>query len=120
MSKKEIGTWGELQAAAYLKEKGYALISRGYRTRFGEIDLIVHDAHFVAFVEVKTRKDNAFSEAREAVDHRKMERIRQTAALWLSENETELQPRFDVMELYAPQGVGTKTPKIRHLEDAFQ
>ena len=43
-----------------------------------------------------------------------------TAALYLSENSTRLQPRFDVIEIYAPQGTLTPNPEIYHLEDAFQ
>jgi len=120
MEKKKIGDWGEEQAAAYLRRKGYRIVSTGYRSRFGEIDLIAADSHFVIFVEVKTRKDDRFAQAREAVDRRKIERIIKTAGLWLTKNETRLQPRFDVIELYAPQGIDSKNPKISHLEDAFQ
>ena len=47
-----------------------------------------------------------------------LERLRQTAELWLSQNETELQPRFDVIEVYAPQG--EKGPlRVVHHENAF-
>ena len=47
------------------------------------------------------------------------ERIRATAALWLETHETALQPRFDVVEVYAPDGMHTKAPEIRLIEDAF-
>ena len=120
MRQKLLGAWGEARAAEYLRGKGYRLLSLGYRTRYGEIDLIAANAQFVAFVEVKTRRDAGFAEAREFVDGRKRERIRATAEMWLSEHATELQPRFDVIELYAPEGVDTKNPKIRHWEDAFR
>ena len=50
---------------------------------------------------------------------RKQERLRQTALLWLEGHETRLQPRFDVIEIYAPDGMATKQPVIRQLEDAF-
>ena len=59
-------------------------------------------------------------EAREFVDYRKQERLRTTAAFYLAEHETALQPRFDVIEIYAPDGVATRAPVINHLEDAFQ
>lgn len=120
MTRKLIGAWGEDRAAAYLERKGYQIIAAGYRTRYGEIDLIAADTQFVAFVEVKTRKDAGFAEAREFVDQHKVVRIRQTAEMWLSAHECALQPRFDVIEIYAPQGVDTQGPKIVHLEDAFQ
>ena len=55
----------------------------------------------------------------DTVDARKQERIRATAALWLETHETALQPRFDVVEVYAPDGMHTKAPEIRLIEDAF-
>ena len=116
---KRIGDWGETYAADYLRVYGYRILETGYRTRYGEIDLIAVDEAFVVFAEVKTRKDARFAEAREFVDARKIERIRQTAEMWLLEHETELQPRFDVIEIYAPAGADTVEPKIQHLEDAF-
>ena len=120
MREKLLGAWGEARAAEYLEKKGYRILSRGYQTRFGEIDLIAADAKFLAFVEVKTRKDDDFAEAWESVGARKRARIRRTAEIWLYVYPAELQPRFDVIEVYAPAGVRTKNPEIRHWEDAFQ
>lgn len=117
---KQTGRWGEQLAAAWLKKKGYQLEASNYSCRFGEIDLIVRNRRFVVFVEVKLRKSADFAQARDFVDLRKQARIRTTAELWLSQHETSLQPRFDVIEIYAPEGVETKKPVIRHLEDAFQ
>ena len=56
----------------------------------------------------------------EYVDRRKQDRLRLTASMYLSQNETALQPRFDVIEIYAPYGMDTPEPQIIHLEDAFQ
>ena len=120
MNKKRIGSWGEARAAEYLRDKGYKIVSMGYRSRFGEIDLIATDSEFVAFVEVKTRKDAWLAEAREFVDRHKIRRILATAQVWLTKHDTGLQPRFDVIEIYAPRGADTQDPKIQHLEDAFQ
>ena len=106
-------------AAQYLIKKRYKLLASGYRSRFGEIDLIVSNREYLVFVEVKLRKSDAFAEAREFVDSRKQARIRTTAELYLSENPTNLQPRFDVIEIYASDGIDTKNPSIYHLEDAF-
>ena len=114
------GAWGEAVAAQYLKKKHYTLVAAGYRCRFGEIDLIVQNRAFLVFVEVKLRKGAAFAQAREYVDGRKQERLRLTASMYLSQNPTELQPRFDVVEIYAPEGTATRNPKIIHWEDAFQ
>ena len=114
------GVWGEALAGEYLRKKHYTLVAAGYRCRFGEIDLIVKDRKYLVFVEVKLRKSAAFARALEYVDKRKQDRIRTTAAMYLSSNPTKLQPRFDVIEIYAPQGTATPAPEIYHLEDAFQ
>ena len=95
-------------------------MERNYSCRFGEIDLIVSDRAYLVFVEVKLRKSDAFARAAEFVDYHKQNRLRMAAELWLSQHETELQPRFDVVEIYAPEGEQTKNPTIYHLEDAFQ
>ena len=115
-----VGAWGEAIAACYMQKKHYKLVASGYRSRFGEIDLIMHDRNFVVFVEVKLRKSSDFAAAREFVDFHKQNRIRTTAEIYLSQNPTQLQPRFDVIEIYAPEGTETAKPLIRHLEDAFQ
>ena len=121
MGKNNIsGAWGEALAAQYLKKKHYRLLATGYRCRFGEIDLIVCNKTYLVFVEVKLRRNDRFAQAREFVDHRKQERLKITASVYLDQFPTELQPRFDVIEIYAPQGTLTTDPEIYHLEDAFQ
>ena len=114
------GAWGEELAAAYLRKKRFKLLAAGDRSRFGEIDLIVSDRKYLVFVEVKLRKSAQFAKALEYVDHRKQDRIRTTAQCYLAQYPTNLQPRFDVIEIYAPEGTETTHPEIYHLEDAFQ
>ena len=115
-----VGAWGEDLAAEYLRKKCYTLEEMNYHCRFGEIDLIAKDRKFLIFVEVKLRKSDKFAAAAEFVDARKQNRLRLTAQMYLSEHPTSLQPRFDVIEVYAPQGLDTKKPVINHMEDAFQ
>lgn len=114
------GAWGEELAWQYLRKKGFSLEAAGFRCRFGEIDLIVRNKKYLVFVEVKLRKTDRFAQAMEFVDPRKQARIRTTASLYLAEHSTQLQPRFDVIEIYAPEGTLTKRPQIHHMEDAFQ
>lgn len=114
------GAWGEALAAQYLQKKRFKIIATNYRTRFGEIDLIAANRHFLVFVEVKLRKSDKFASAFEYVDVHKQERLRTTAGIYLSQYPTDLQPRFDVIEIYAPQGTETIKPQIHHMEDAFQ
>jgi len=114
-----LGRWGEGLAADYLRKKGYSILAANWRCRFGEIDLIAADRMYLCFVEVKLRKSDAFGQAGAFVDRRKQEKLRTTAQLYLTQNEMSLQPRFDVVEIYAPQGMDTKRPDVRHLENAF-
>ena len=117
---KLLGAWGEATAAEYLRKKKYKLLANGYHSRFGEIDLIVSNSRFIVFVEVKLRKTSAFAQAKDYVDYRKQDKIRTTASIYLATNPTSLQPRFDVIEIYAPDGCATVKPEIIHTEDAFQ
>lgn len=121
MGKSNIsGAWGEAIAAEFLRRKHYTLVAAGYYCKFGEIDLIVKNKKFLVFVEVKLRRNANFARAAEYVDRRKQDRLKMTASMYLAENPTKLQPRFDVIEIYAPQGTSTPAPEIYHLEDAFQ
>ena len=121
MAKSRIsGAWGEALAAEYLRKKHYKLVAVGYRCRFGEIDLIVKDRKYLVFVEVKLHKTDGFAKAYEYVDKHKQDRLRVTASMYLSQNPTSLQPRFDVIEIYAPDGAQIQHPEIYHMEDAFQ
>lgn len=116
-----LGKWGEEQVARYLSKRGWKLLAAGYRCRMGEIDLIVRKGDTLAFVEVKLRKNTAFSTAREQVTPAKQNRIRTTAAQFLSlyPELAECACRFDVAEVYAPEGTETKHTTIQYLENAF-
>lgn len=115
-----LGAWGEAAAAEYLRRKHYKIVAANFRCRVGEIDLVAENRKFIVFVEVKLRKNADFAPAREFVTAEKQRRLRATAGLYLSWNPTKRQPRFDVIEIYAPEGTDTKNPVINHLEDAFQ
>ena len=119
-SSKLSGAWGEALAAEYLRKKRYKIEAVGYYCRFGEIDLIASHKKTLVFIEVKLRKSDQFAQAMEFVDHNKQNRLRTTADFYLSKYPSELQPRFDVIEIYAPHGIETKKPVIRHLENAFE
>ncbi len=114
------GAWGESLAAEYLRKKKYTIVAANFHSRFGEIDLIAENKQFLVFVEVKLRKNANFAMAREYVDRRKQDKLRVTASIYLSQYPTVLQPRFDVVEIYCPQGRTTQDPQITHLEGAFE
>ena len=111
------GALGERIAEAYLIDKGYTVVEKGFRSPFGEIDLIVMDGEYMAFVEVKLRKDASFAEAREFVGKAKQKKLTATANIWLASHKTKLQPRFDVVEIYTPDDIAE--PEIIHIENAF-
>ena len=120
MKKTEtLGAWGEQAAAGYLRKKGFRVLETNYCCRWGEIDIIAQNKEYLVFAEVKLRKDDSHGTAREFVTGPKQAKIRRTAEIYLSENPSELQPRFDVVEIYAPEGRDTKNLRITHLEDAF-
>ena len=119
MDTKLLGSYGEQRAAAFLRDKGYKLVGMNYHTRLGEIDLIVSDRKYIVFVEVKLRRSASFAAAREYVTVTKRRHIIAAAQSWLQKNPSELQPRFDVIEVYAPEGMKESSLKIEHIENAF-
>ena len=117
-NKQLLGSFGEDAAAAFLSKKGFTVIQRNFFCRLGEIDIIAEEGEYLAFVEVKLRKNADHGEAREFVTFSKQKRIILAAKYWLSRHPTELQPRFDVVEVYAPDGARGKV-YLRLLRDAF-
>ena len=113
------GKAGEDRAAEYLSEKGFRILSRNYRSRFGEIDLIAEDGRYLLFVEVKTRESGAPVGPLEAVAPAKRRKIAKTALFYLESHPTKLQPRFDVIAVETARG-GPEILSVRHLENAFE
>ena len=117
MNLGKLGTFGEDRAAVYLKLRGWKIVERNFSCRFGEIDIIAQKGGFIAFVEVKLRSEGSFYSGREAVTVTKQRKIIAAAECWLSQHETDLQPRFDILELTRDRSGRIKTD---HIEDAFQ
>lgn len=114
-----LGLWGEEQAACFLERAGYRILDRRFRCREGELDLVASQGRYLCFVEVKLRKDDRMAQAREFVTRSKQKKLRTAALRYLMAHPSRLQPRFDVVEVYAPQGERTRQPVIRHWLDAF-
>lgn len=117
---KLLGAFGEDAVCRWLKRRGYRILGRNFSCRFGELDIIARKGRYLAFVEVKMRKNADHGAAMEFVTPAKQGRLITTAEYWLMKNPTDLQPRFDVAEVYAPDGLDTRKPEIHYLEDAFQ
>ena len=77
-SKTALGAWGEAIAAEALRSRGFTVVERNYRSRYGEIDIIAENREYLVFAEVKLRKSTYFGAAREFVDARKQEKLRAT------------------------------------------
>ena len=107
-------------AARFLRDKGYTITASNFHSRFGEIDIIACDARYIVFVEVKTRSEDALYAPREAVTPAKQHRILQTAMVYLQGHPTELQPRFDVVEVVTEKGQPMKIVEIDHLMGAYE
>ena len=120
MSSRETGALGESLALGYLVGKGYELVERNYRTRFGEIDLILRGEDVLVFVEVKARRGRGFGDPLEAVTPRKQARVRRMAEAYMAGQRPEFvegfeEIRFDAVGVI----VGVGTNEVRHVEDAF-
>ena len=115
---KAIGDTGEEYAVEYLKKHKYKILSRNYRKRFGEIDIIAEKKGTVAFVEVKTRHENPLTKPFEAVDARKQKKIYKTSIAYIYENNLNCQYRFDVCEVYVNRNT-LKLIEINYFENAF-
>lgn len=113
MKNKLVGREGESLAAGYLRAKGYKILASGYSCRYGEIDLIAQKGEIISFIEVKTRQNDNFAPAWQAVNTAKQERIKLTAMHWISENHENFQYRFDIIEVYM------QPKRINHIENAF-
>ena len=118
-SKREIGNSGESAAAKYLSRSGYSIIERNYFCRFGEIDIIAEDGKYICFIEVKSRRPGSLVTGAEAVDLHKRRKIIMTAKNYLMQNSTELQPRFDVIEVGLRSDGRPIKGSINHIINAF-
>jgi putative endonuclease len=111
-----VGAWGEDLALRYLIKHGYRLVERNYRTRRGEIDLILRKEGTLVFVEVKLRRGTGFGDPLEAVTPRKQATLRYLAERYLAVREPDFDTvRFDVVGILASR----EGLRIEHVEDAF-
>lgn len=116
---RETGNKGECYAAEYLLHKGYHILVQNYHSRYGEVDIIASQDEFIAFIEVKTRSEHCGYSPCEAVDTAKMKKITKTAWCYLQEFPSDLQPRFDVIEIIAARQSSFSVLSCNHIVNAF-
>lgn len=95
----KIGNAGETAVCRYLKRRGYIILARNYKSRFGEVDIIAQRKNVVTFVEVKTRKENSMVSGLDAVGFKKQQRVIMAAKDYILKKNVESQVRFDVAEV---------------------
>jgi len=115
---KQTGDYGEEIACRLLASKGFKILCRNFKSRYGELDIIADSGEILVFAEVKTRKYSSRYSPREAVDFRKQEKIIKTAYMYMMDYGGESQPRFDVVEVILANE--QKVCSITHIEDAFR
>lgn len=112
-----LGTRGERRASDYLVSIGYRIVECNFRCKAGEIDIIAQDAGDLVFIEVKSRRSNAFGYPSESVDKRKQQKLINSAQQYLIERDLgEIACRFDIVEVYFNDG---KTVRIEVIKGAF-
>lgn len=114
-----LGKWGEELVAKDLTRRGWRIAERNWHCRFGELDIVAETGDFLVFVEVKLRKNDCCGPARAFVTADKQRKLRMTAESYLQQHPTDLQPRFDVAEVYAPFGELAERSTIEYIENAF-
>jgi putative endonuclease len=117
LARQRLGREGEQLACAELERLGYRLLSRRYRTRYGEIDIVAEDGEVLVFVEVKARTDDSFGHPAEAVTDQKQHRVVAMAEAYLAREQVgDRVCRFDVV---AVDGTGAGAA-ITVYRDAFR
>lgn len=91
------GERGENEAVAYLQAQSALIVTRNFRSPYGEIDVIIEDDGVLAFVEVRKRKAKAMVSAAQSITPQKMHKIRQSALVYLQHHPTTLPCRFDAV-----------------------
>jgi putative endonuclease len=115
--RRTVGKAGEEAAVQYLLQRGYQILQRNYRCRFGEIDLIARDGRTLAFIEVKTRRSQRFGPAASAVTIEKQRHLIKTSQMYMAQmNKAYELCRFDVVAIE----MDAHGLHIELIKDAFQ
>jgi putative endonuclease len=98
------GAWGEEVAARHLLATGMVVLDRNWRCEAGEIDLVLRDGHDLVICEVKTRRSEVAGTPHEAVDARRVARLRRAGLAWLREHSARpREVRVDMVAVLAPR-----------------
>ena len=114
------GEAAERDACSYLIEYNLKLITKNYRCKFGEIDIIMQDKQSLVFVEVRFRKNETFGSGAETITYNKQKKLIKTASYYLQQHPktAHLAARFDVISMSTEPN--SDISKIDWIKDAFQ
>jgi putative endonuclease len=111
-----LGKLGEDLACTELCRRGYSILARRYRTKYGEIDIVARDGSTIVIVEVKTRDGNAFGDGVDAVTWLKQRQMFRMGTDYLLRRKLSDQPcRFDVVAV----NIGGGVPRVEVYRNAF-
>jgi putative endonuclease len=111
-TKREIGIEGEDMATKALEKKGYKIIEKNYRSKFGEIDIVAEEKGYLVFIEVKRRTSGSFGGSFDAIDERKKAHMVRSAQYYLKSHKCfDRKARFDV--------VGIDGDELKIIQHAF-
>lgn len=96
---RQRGRLGEKYVCDYLVKKGYTILKTNYSSRFGEVDIIAENEKIIAFVEVKTRTKNSFTNGFESITKSKLRKFTKTVVDYLTKNNVSKQPRIDCAQV---------------------
>lgn len=113
----QFGKWGESLAVLHLTGKGYQIVERNWRCRFGEIDMIMMNQSTYVFVEVKTRLGRAMGLPEEGLTQRKIEQIVRLAGMFLGEKELDVDWQLDFVAVEA-DGNG-RLIRLEHIPNVY-
>lgn len=111
----DTGRRGEQLAEQYLSARGYTVVARNWRTRWGELDLVATHRGQVVFVEVRTRSTESGATAEESVGPDKQRRLLRMAESYLQQHAPNASARIDVVAVYVRPG---QSPAVKHIVGA--
>lgn len=118
--RQNLGIKGETLASNFLKKSGYTILSRNYRCRSGEIDIIAMEGDYLVFIEVKTRRGTSHGHPLEAITARKQRQISKVAQCYLAENDLfDTKARFDVVSVVMSKSNQAQIEIITNAFDAY-
>lgn len=116
LTKQEQGAAGEQLAIQFLESQGLVNVSRNFRCKGGEIDLIMRHAEVLVFVEVRAHQDEGYGTPAETITRTKQRRLIRAASVYLQRYSLDVACRFDVVAIT----LGNQEPQLDWIQDAFQ